>query len=389
MIRTSNRAKIIQEFRVMRLLSRAKALEASGKKVIHMEIGEADFGLPAPIERRALEAIKRGNSGYTESQGLLSLREKISGFYYESFGVSVAPERVFITTGASGGLLLLTALLLNQDENLLLPDPGYPCNTNYALALNSNPVLVPVDSQTDFKLSPDILSEYWCPDTRGLLIGSPANPTGAVYSDRELLEVTRFVETKSGFLISDEVYQGINFYPEDCFTALNVSSETFVVNSFSKLFGMTGWRVGWLVAPPSVCPDLLKLAQNFYICAPSISQHAALAAFSDETQAIIEDQAYTLRKRKEFLVEALRNLGFRIDAPPRGAYYVYAELPKDSIRSEEFCHRLLEQEFVSLTPGTDFGTNRSDDFVRFSFTQKLSTLSIAVERISRFLRALN
>ena len=389
MIRTSIRAKKIQEFRVMRLLSRAKALEASGEKVIHMEIGEADFGLPAPIERRALEAIKRGYSGYTEAQGLLSLREKISGFYNESFGASVDPERVFITTGASGGLLLLTALLLNNDENLLLPDPGYPCNANYALASNANPVLVPVDSRTDFKLSPDLLSEYWCPDARGLLIGSPANPTGAVYSDRELLELNRFIEANSGFLLTDEVYQGINFHPEDWFTALNVSSEIFVINSFSKLFGMTGWRLGWIVAPPSACSDLLKLAQNFFICAPSISQHAALAAFSDETQAIIEDQADTLRERKEFLVKALRGLGFRIDAPPRGAYYVYAELPKNSIRSEEFCCRLLEEEFVAVTPGTDFGTNRSDDFVRFSFTQKLSTLSLAVERIARFLRDLN
>ena len=389
MIRTSIRAKKIQEFRVMRLLSRAKALEASGKKVIHMEIGEADFGLPAPIERRALEAIKQGYSGYTEAQGLLSLREKISGFYNESFGASVDPERVFITTGASGGLLLLTALLLNNDENLLLPDPGYPCNANYALAFNANPVLIPVDSRTDFKLSPDLLSEYWCPDTRGLLIGSPANPTGAVYSDRELLALIRFIEANSGFLLSDEVYQGINFYPEDCFTALNVSSEIFVINSFSKLFGMTGWRLGWIVAPQSACSDLLKLAQNFFICAPSISQHAALAAFSNETKAIIEDQADTLRERKEFLVKALRSLGFRIDAPPRGAYYVYAELPKNSIRSEEFCHRLLEEEFVAVTPGTDFGTNRSDDFVRFSFTQKLSTLNLAVERIARFLRDLN
>ena len=389
MIRTSIRAKKIQEFRVMRLLSRAKALEASGEKVIHMEIGEADFGLPEPIKRGALEAIKKGYSGYTEAQGLLSLREKISGFYNESFGASVDPERVFITTGASGGLLLLTALLLNNDENLLLPDPGYPCNANYALALNANPVLVPVDSRTDFKLSPDLLSEYWCPDTRGLLIGSPANPTGAVYSDRELRELFRFIEANSGFLLADEVYQGINFFPEDWLTALNVSSEIFVVNSFSKLFGMTGWRLGWIVAPPSACSDLLKLAQNFFICAPSISQHAALAAFSDETQAIIEDQADTLRERKEFLVKALRGLGFRIDAPPRGAYYVYAELPKNCIRSEKFCHRLLEEEFVAVTPGTDFGTNRSDDFVRFSFTQKLSTLSLAVERIARFLRDLN
>ena len=173
-----------------------------------------------------------------------------------------------------------------------------------------------------------VLLQYWCPDARGLLIGSPANPTGAVYSDRELLELIRFIEANSGFLLSDEVYQGINFYPEDWFTALNVSSEIFVINSFSKLFGMTGWRLGWIVAPQSACSDLLKLAQNFFICAPSISQHAAIAAFSNETKAIIEDQADTLRERKEFLVKALRSLGFRIDAPPRGAYYVYAELPK-------------------------------------------------------------
>ena len=389
LIRTSNRAKEIKEFAVMRILSRAKALEASGKKVIHMEIGEADFGLPAPIEKGALEAIQKGYSGYTEAQGLLSLRKKICGFYNDSFGVNVDPGRVFITTGASGGLLLLTALLLNNDENILLPDPGYPCYSNYAIAFNANPVLVPVDSRTDFKLSPDLLSEHWRPDTRGLLIGSPANPTGAVYSERELRELSKVVKANSGFLVLDEVYQGTNFYPEACSTALSVSSEIFVINSFSKLFGMTGWRLGWLVVPESACSDLLKLAQNFFICPPSISQHAALAAFSNETQAIIKGHADTLRKRKEFLVKALRDIGFLIDTPPRGAFYVYAKLPKDSIRSEEFCHRLLEEEFVSLTPGTDFGHNRSDDFVRFSYTQKLSVLKLALDRIARFLGGFN
>lgn len=389
MIRTSNRAKRIEEFGVMRILSRAKALEASGKKVIRLEIGESDFGLPEPIKRGALEAIQKGYSSYTEAQGLLCLREKICEFYDESFGVSVDPGRVFITTGASGGLLLLTTLLLNKGENLLLPDPGYPCNANYVLASNANPVLVPVDSRTGFKLIPELLSEHWRPNTRGLLIGSPANPTGAVYSDQELRELFKSVEANSGFLLSDEVYQGINFYPEDWSTALNVSPEIFVINSFSKLFGMSGWRLGWLVVPENTCSDLLKLAQSFFICAPSISQYAALTAFNVETQVIVRNQVDTLIKRKEFLVEALTGIGFRVDAPPRGAYYVYAELPKNSIRSEEFCHKLLEKEFVSLTPGTDFGNNRSGDFVRFSLSQKLSTLHIAVERIAKFLSNFN
>ena len=176
------------------------------------------------------------------------LRENICQFYDESFGVSVDPERIFITTGASGGLLLLTALLLSNDQDLLLPDPGYPCNANYALALNANPVLVPVDARTSFKLTPDLLKEYWKSNTRGLLIGSPANPTGAVYSNQELNQLFSFIEANSGFLLVDEVYQGITFDPLDWSTALDVSSEIFITNSFSKLFGMTGWRLGWLVS---------------------------------------------------------------------------------------------------------------------------------------------
>ena len=385
MIKISNRAKKIKEFGVMRLLSRARALEDSGKKVIRMEIGESDFGLPPPIEKSAIEAIRNGHSGYTEAQGLLPLRENICRFYHDSFGVSVDPERIFITTGSSGGLLLLTALLLNNGGDLLLPDPGYPCNANFALALNANPVLVPVDARTGFKLTPDLLQEYWSSNSRGLLIGSPANPTGAVYSNQALKELFLFIEANSGFLLVDEVYQGITFDPLDWSTALNVSSEIFIINSFSKLFGMTGWRLGWLVVPEIACSDLLKLSQNFFICAPSIAQHAALAAFNDETQAIVKGQADTLSKRKDFLVQALRDIGFRVDAPPSGAYYVYAKLPENSIRSEEFCCKLLEKEFVSTTPGTDFGENSSQDFVRFSFTQNLSVLKIALERIARFL----
>jgi len=385
LIKISNRAKKIKEFGVMGLLSRALALEASGEEVIRMEVGESDFGLPAPIEKSAIEAIKNGHSGYTEAQGLLPLRENICQFYDDSFGVSVDPRRVFITTGASGGLLLLTALLLDNDEDLLLSDPGYPCNANYALALNANPVLVPVDERTGFKLTPELLQEYWRSNTRGLLIGSPSNPTGAIYSNQELKKLSLFIEAHSGFLLVDEVYQGITFDPSDWSTALSVSSEIFIINSFSKLYGMTGWRLGWVVVPEIACSDLLKLAQNLFICAPSIAQHAALDVFSDETQGIVKGQADALSKRKDFLVQALRDIGFRVDAPPSGAYYVYAKLPKKSIRSEEFCRKLLEKEFVSTTPGTDFGKNRSEDFVRFSFTQNLSSLKIAVERIARFL----
>ena len=385
MIRISDRAKKIKEFGVMRLLSRAKALEASGEKVIRMEVGESDFDLPLPIAKSAIKAIKNGHSGYTEAQGLLSLRENICRFYHDSFGVSIDPSRVFITTGASGGLVLLTALLLNNYEHLLLSDPGYPCNANYALALGANPVLVPVGNPTGFKLTSDLLRENWNSNTRGVLIGSPANPTGAVYSNQELKELSRFIEANSGFLLVDEVYQGITFEPLTWSTALTVNPEIFTINSFSKLFGMTGWRLGWLVVPELACSDLLKLVQNFFICAPSVAQHAALSAFTDETQAIVKNQIDILSKRKEFLVQGLRDIGFRVDAPPLGAYYVYAELPKNSIRSEEFCRKLLEKEFVSTTPGTDFGKYRSEDFVRFSFTQDLPELKIALERIAHFL----
>ena len=280
-VKTADRMRLIQPFHVMALLARARELEAAGRSIIHMEIGEPDFVTPQPVIDAGIRALQDGKTHYTPATGLWALREKIAGFYQTRYGITIEPERVVITPGASAALQLVLAVLVNSGDQVLLADPGYPCNRNFVHLLNGEPVAVPVDAASGYQPAPQQISEYWTDQTRALLVASPSNPTGTLLDDHTLREYHAITGEKGGSLIVDEIYHGLT-YDGQAQTALAASDDIFVINSFSKYFGLTGWRVGWIVAPVNMVRELDKLAQNLYLAAPTPGQYAALASFDTE-----------------------------------------------------------------------------------------------------------
>ena len=372
----------IEPFRVMDIIKKAADLEEQGHDVVHMEVGEPDFQTPQAIVDAGQKAVINGKTKYTMAQGLPELRARISQQYMDWYGVSVDPDRIFITSGGSGALLLVTSMLLNVGDGLLMTDPGYPCNRHFLHAIEARPQLVPVTADDHFQLTPDLVKEHWTDDTRGALIASPANPTGAVISQGDLGEISSYVYAQDGFLIVDEIYHGLAYEQGDHGTVLSINPSAFVVNSFSKYFGMTGWRLGWMVVPPDAIKIAEKVSQNLFICPSSIAQYAALAAFGVDARAEMERNKAEFMRRRDYLVPALRKLGFGVPLMPEGAFYVYAKLPAGVGSSEEFSRLLLEQYHVAVTPGTDFGAFLAEDYVRFSYSQDLATLQKGIERIA-------
>ncbi|WP_423176822.1 aminotransferase class I/II-fold pyridoxal phosphate-dependent enzyme, partial [Stenotrophomonas maltophilia group sp. CASM10] len=288
----SRRSHEIAPFHVMSLLARAQALEQAGHDVIHLEIGEPDFTTAEPVVRAGQAALAAGHTRYTAARGLPALRQAISGFYRSHYGLDIDPERILVTPGGSGALLLASSLLVDPGRHWLLADPGYPCNRHFLRLVEGGAQLVPVGPDTAYQLTPSLVEQHWNADSVGALVASPANPTGTVLSADELAALSQTLHARGGHLVVDEIYHGLT-YGLDAPSVLQVDDNAFVLNSFSKYFGMTGWRLGWLVAPPSAVPDLEKLAQNLYISASSIAQHAALACFSEESMAIFEQHFAT------------------------------------------------------------------------------------------------
>ena len=384
--RLARRMAGIEPFHVMAILARARELEAQGREVIHMEVGEPDFPTPEPIVRAGQRALEAGHTHYTPALGLPALREAISGWYASRFGVEVPPERVVVTPGASGALQLLLAAMVDPGEKVLMPDPGYPCNRHLVRLFEGEAVSLGVKVSQDFALANDQVIRAWDGRTRALMVATPANPTGRVLSLEQLRFLHEAVRAPGGQLIVDEIYQGL-VYDTPEVTALALGEENlFVVNSFSKFFGMTGWRLGWLVAPRTWVPALDRLAQNLFLAPPTLSQHAALAAFAPETLEILEGRRKIFQQRRDFLYQALSGLGFRIGKPPEGAFYLYADASAFTGDSFEFCRRLLEEAGVAVTPGKDFGHYRAERYVRFAYTTDLERLEQGVERIESFLR---
>ncbi len=379
----AKRLKEIAPFRVMKILARANELQKSGKDVIHMEVGEPDFPTSPHIVSRGVDALKSGLTRYTDARGTPELRELIARHYADQYSVDVSPERIFVTAGASGGLLLLSALTMDPGDNLLMTDPGYPCNRHFLSSFNAEGRLVPVGAEHNYQLNCSLVEHFWDERTKGVLIASPANPTGSVLGLQELARLSRLIEKKSGVMIVDEIYQGLVYEDNQSGTVLSINPKAFVVNSFSKYFGMTGWRLGWVVVPEDATRALEKLAQNLFICASSIAQAAALAAFDTRARDYMASCKAELKTRRDFLVPALQELGFDINGLPDGAFYIYAGLPDEWPAAESFCEQLLEEDFVAVTPGTDFGFHRADRFVRFSYAQKLDRLEAAVERLAQ------
>jgi aspartate/methionine/tyrosine aminotransferase len=379
-LRAARRTAEIQPFVVMDVLARAHALEAAGRRVVHMEIGEPDFTAPEPVVEAAVRALRDGRSAYTPTLGLGKLRETISGFYSEKFQAKADPERIVITSGASGGLLLVLALYVDPGDEVLVPDPGYPGYRHMVRAFEGRARALKVTSATAFQPTLEMVKAAWGKHTRGLLLGSPANPTGTVIERSELQEISRYIADRGGVLIVDEIYQGL-VYGERPTTALGLPGEVAIVNSFSKYFCMTGWRLGWVVLPQERVRELEKLAQHLFICAPTVAQHAGVACFSPESISVFEKRRLEFQKRRDFLLPALGRAGLSVPATPTGAFYIYANVAGNGRR---FALELLEKEGVATTPGIDFGANGTSRFVRFAYTRSLADLEDAAARLARF-----
>ena len=382
----TDRMAAIQPFHVMALLARARALEAEGRDIIHMEIGEPDFDTPAPIVQAGIEALQTGKHHYTPAKGLQALRQRISGYYRSRYGVDVDPERILVTPGSSGALQLLMSVLINPGQQVLMADPGYPCNRNFVRLVEGEAISVPVDTSTGYQLNVNHLQQHWSAQSQAALVASPANPTGTLISKTDMQAMADFVKEQNGHLLVDEIYHGLTYdIKED--TALSISDEVFAINSFSKFFGMTGWRLGWLVAPSNYIDALDKLAQNIFLAAPTPAQYAALAAFKPETMGILEQRRQTFQQRRDYLMPELKRLGFDIPVTPQGAFYLYANCHSITKDSYGFCLRLLEQAGVAVTPGKDFGHNAPQQHVRFAYTTSIERLKTGIERLRQFLGA--
>ena len=375
----------IEPFHVMALLARARELEAQGRSIIHMEIGEPDFPTPEPVCRAGMRVIEKGELYYTPAPGLPQLREAIAAYYRLRYGVELSPARILVTTGASAALLLACAVLIDPGDEVLLADPGYPANRHFVRLMEGVPRAVPVDATDGYQLAPQHLERHWGPRSVAALVASPSNPTGTLVSTERLSAMADFAGERGGTLIVDEIYHGL-VYEGVYTTALAHSDDVFVVNSFSKYFQMTGWRLGWLVAPERYLGELDKLAQNLYLAAPTPSQHAALAAFEPETLAILEARRKEFKARRDYLVPALRGLGFDIPVTPQGAFYVYAGCGGLTRDSFAFAIEILEQAGVAITPGIDFGANAPERHVRFAYTNSIARLQEGVSRIAEFLK---
>ncbi|WNW13372.1 pyridoxal phosphate-dependent aminotransferase [Pseudomonas sp. DTU_2021_1001937_2_SI_NGA_ILE_001] len=382
----SARSRAIEPFHVMALLSRANELQAAGHDVIHLEIGEPDFTTAHPIVEAGQAALAQGKTRYTAARGLPELRAAIAGFYARRYGLDVDPQRILVTPGGSGALLLASSLLVDPGKHWLLADPGYPCNRHFLRLVEGGAQLVPVGPEERYQLTPDLVERFWNQDSVGALVASPANPTGTLLHRDELLGLSDALKARRGHLVVDEIYHGLT-YGTDAASVLEVDNDAFVLNSFSKYFGMTGWRLGWLVAPTAAVGELEKLAQNLYISAPSVAQYAALACFEEPTLEILEQRRSEFARRRDYLLPALRELGFGIAVEPEGAFYLYADINAFGGDAFAFCQHFLETQHVAFTPGLDFGRHKAGHHVRFAYTQSLERLEQAVERIARGLQS--
>ncbi|MEM8844341.1 MAG: aminotransferase class I/II-fold pyridoxal phosphate-dependent enzyme [Pseudomonadota bacterium] len=374
----------INPFHVMDILARCKEMEAQGRDVVHMEIGEPDFSTPQPIIDAGISVLNEKNTYYTSAQGLYELRENICAYYKEKFSITVVPEQIIVTPGASGALQLVLLALLQNKHQLMLGDPTYPCNRNLSRLFGGGVVSVPVDDSTEFQLTTSLVKKHWCDSVSAVLVASPSNPTGTICKLEELLEIADFLASKNKYLIVDEIYQGLT-YSKAATSVAALRDNIFVLNSFSKYFGMTGWRVGWLVAPSSHISELDAISQNTYLATSTIAQHAALAAFKVETIETLEQRRNIFQQRRDLVCDLLSDLGIDVPTIPQGAFYIYANISKHTDDSFDFCKQLLERKAVAITPGCDFGDYRANEFVRFAYTTNEERLKLGLLRLKEFL----
>lgn len=374
----------IAPFHVMELAKMAADLERQGRHIIHMGIGEPDFTAPQPVIDAAARAMADGRMQYTSATGLPELCEAISGYYRDRYQVDVAPSRIIVTAGASAALLLACAALVERGAEVLMSDPCYPCNRHFVAAFDGVAKMIVSGPEHRFQLSADMVRDNWSSATRGVLLASPSNPTGTSIENAELRRIVETVRAHGGFTIVDEIYNGLR-YDAEPFSALSLGDDVIVINSFSKYFNMTGWRLGWLVVPEHLVAPIEKLSQNLFICPSSIAQHAGVACFTPEALAIYETRKAEFRRRRDFIVPELQRLGFRVPVMPDGAFYVYADCAALSDDADRLTRDMLDRAGVVMVPGLDFGPSTARSHVRISYATSMENLCEAVSRLEIFL----
>ena len=374
----SDRAKAIEPFYVMKILQQARELESQGRSIIHMEIGEPDFPSPEIVLKAGKQALDDQLTHYTPANGLPELRAAIANEY--SCQAKVDPERIVVTPGASGALQLVMAMLLNPGDGIMLADPGYPCNRHIASLFNADIQAVAVNEESDYQLTAELVQNNWRENTRVVLIASPSNPTGTLIPQQQLSAIYQLVQDNGAALIVDEIYHGL-VYDQEAVSSLCCGDQLFVINSFSKYYGMTGWRIGWLVMPDEYIEVANRLAQNMFLAAPTVSQYAALAALGTEARKELIRRREIFHQRRDILLPLVEEAGFIVRTLPAGAFYIYADCGAISDDSLKLCDDLLQQAGVAITPGIDFGSNNCKSYVRFSYANTVENLQEGMRRI--------
>ena len=390
MTRITQRAQRIEPFYVMEMAKAASELALqvahSAEPMLFLNIGEPDFTAPLLVQEAAHQAIAQGRTQYTPATGLPALRERISHWYTQRFGLEVSADRIVLTSGASGALQLACLALVEAGDEILMPDPSYPCNRHFVAAADGRAVLIPTTAQDRFQLSAAQVREHWGPNTRGVLLASPSNPTGTSIAAAELRQIHEHVAAKGGISMVDEIYVGLSYDPLYGQSALQLGEDIISINSFSKYFNMTGWRLGWLVVPPKLVAVVERLAQNLYICPSAVAQHAALACFEPESLAIYEARRQSFKERRDFFIPALNQLGLTVPVMPDGAFYAWADCTQACERlgvanSWDLAYALMRQAHVAVSPGRDFGQAQTMNYIRFSTATALPELHEAVRRL--------
>ena len=393
-MKISSRAEKIEPFYVMEVAKAAAKLaqsfEHTSAPMVFLNIGEPDFTAPPLVQEAAQRAISKGLSQYTPATGLPALRERISDWYQTRFGLTIPASRIVVTAGASAALQLACLALIEAGDEILMPDPSYHCNRHFVSAAEGQAILLPTSAQTRFQPSAQQIRDGWGPKSRGVLLASPSNPTGSSIDPAELRHIHQFVQSQGGITLVDEIYLPLSFDAHFGQTALAIDDAVISINSFSKYFNMTGWRLGWMVVPETLVPVIERLAQNLFICPSTIAQHAALACFEDESIALYEARREEFKARRDFFVPALNKLGLEVPVMPDGAFYAWADCSQACARlglkdSWDFSFAVMEQAHVAITPGRDFGHATTAQFVRFSTASSMEQLDTAVDRLQRLL----
>ena len=384
-MKLADRLRFIEPFYVMECAKAAAELARSPacaeSPMVFLNIGEPDFTAPPLVQEAAERAVRGGHTQYTDATGLPALRERISGWYRSRFGLHVAPRRIVVTAGASAALQLGCLALVDRDDEVLLPDPSYPCNRHFVAAAEGRPVLLPASPEQRFQLSAEGVEKAWSTRTRGVLLASPSNPTGTSIDPAEMGRIVQCVRGRGGFTLVDEIYLGLSYDARYGHSALMHGDDVISINSFSKYFSMTGWRLGWLVVPEELVAPVERLAQNLYICPSSVAQHAAIACFEPDSIAEYERRRSEFHARRDFLVPELLSLGLPVPVMPDGAFYAWADCSAHATDSWAFSFDLMRRAHVAVTPGRDFGRHAATRYVRLSYASSMAHLELAIQRL--------